>query len=266
MKLKEQNFSVVLALILAVVLGVGSSCKSSIEIGKTDSAENKIATNNTSNNKTTTNTGTTNSGVNPFEKKDIAGQYSVSGANTDGQGNYTGDLVVTNRDEVYQFSWDSMGKKSDGVGVQTDNTVAVAFTDGTNGKGCGVVLYKILPDGSLDGKAGYWGVNQSESEKAVRTSGTDLQGEYEITGKNPDGKEYKGKLTVKQEGSGYQFNWTAPSAFEGFGVKQGNTVSVGLGGKQCGFVAYEVKSDGSLDGKWGGFGTKTFGTETAKKK
>ncbi len=197
--------------------------------------------------------------------KDIAGKYSATGKNAGGGGNYEADLIVTNRDEVYQFSWDSKGKKYDGVAVQTDNNVAVSFADGTNGKGCGVTLYKINSDGSLDGVAGYWGNNRKETEKATRTSGADLEGSYDIKGKNPDGKEYEAKLKITKEGDGYRFSWTGANDFEGFGVKMGDFVSVGFGGKQCGFVAYEIKSDGTLDGKWGGSGSTEFGTETAKK-
>lgn len=197
--------------------------------------------------------------------KDIAGKYSATGKNAGGGGNYEADLLVTNRDDVYQFSWDSKGRKYDGVGVQNGDKVAVSFADGTNGKGCGVTLYKINSDGSLDGTAGYWGNNKKETEKATRTSGSDLEGEYDIKGKNPDGEEYNAKLKITKEGDGYRFAWTGVNNFEGFGVKMGDTVSVGFGGKQCGFVAYEIKSDGTLDGKWGGSGSTDFGTETAKK-
>jgi hypothetical protein len=202
----------------------------------------------------------------PSAPKDISGEYEVNGTNENGAGDYKGTLDVTKRDEVYQFSWDTAGKKYDGVGVQNGSSVAVAFTEGTNGKGCGVVLYKINSDGSLDGKAGYWGVNTSESETATRTSGSDLVGEYDIKGTNPDGKAYTGKLSVKSEGTGYTFKWTGTNTLEGFGIKQGDTVAVGLGGKQCGFVSYVVKGDGTMDGKWGGYGSTDVGTETAKKK
>jgi hypothetical protein len=197
--------------------------------------------------------------------KDISGKYSATGKNAGGGGSYEADLIVTSRDDVYQFSWDSKGRKYDGVGVQTEDKVAVAFTDGTNGDGCGVVLYKINSDGSLDGTAGYWGVNKKETEKATRTGGADLVGEYDIKGKNPGGEEYTGKLKVTKEGEGYRFKWTGENNFEGFGVKTGDTVSVGFGGTKCGFVAYEIKSDGTLDGRWGGSGSTEFGTETAKR-
>lgn len=196
----------------------------------------------------------------------IAGDYTVTGSNVDGAGKYDGTLTITPRDDVYQFSWLSGGVSSDGVGVVSGNKVAAAFTDGPDGTGCGVVLYKIGANGDLDGKAGYWGVNTAESETAKRTKGTGLDGEYDISGTNSGGQNYKGTLKITKDGEGYAFEWNTGAVDKGFGVKQGDTVSVGIGGAKCGFVSYEIKADGTLEGKWGGKNTKTFGSETAKKK
>jgi hypothetical protein len=198
--------------------------------------------------------------------KDVSGSYAVNGQNEGGAGNYTGDLTVTKRDQVYQFTWKSGDKTYDGVGVQGGNSVAVAFTEGTDGKGCGVVLYQIRPDGTLEGKAGYWGVNQAESETATRTSGTGLEGSYDLKGTNTQGGNYTGKLSVKREGAGYRFQWAAPSSITGFGIQGADMVAVGIGGKQCGFVGYDIQPDGTLSGKWGSPGSTAVGTEVAKKK
>lgn len=197
---------------------------------------------------------------------DIAGTYDISGTNENGAGAYRGTLLVAPRGDVYQFSWDTAGKKYDGVGVRSGNTVGVAFAEGRSGEGCGVVVYKVAPDGSLDGKAGYWGTNSSETETAVRTKGTELEGEYAIKGRNTAGKDYTGTLAVKRSGAGYTFSWQAGSAFDGFGIRQDDMVTVGIGGNKCGFVGYQLKSDGTLDGKWGGYGSRSVGTEIAKKK
>ncbi|MEJ7623080.1 MAG: hypothetical protein WKF34_03730 [Pyrinomonadaceae bacterium] len=202
----------------------------------------------------------------PANNTQIGGEYAATGTNPDGGGNYEAGLTITPREEVYQFSWDSKGKKYDGVGVKTDDAVAVAYTTGTDGEGCGIVLYMINADGSLDGKAGYWGDNKSENERAVRKGGTDLEGDYEISGKSPDGQDYNGTLKIKKEGQGYVFNWDAGNTIEGFGIRAGNLIAVGFGGKQCSFLGYDVQADGSLAGKWGGRGNKTLGTEVAKKK
>lgn len=213
------------------------------------------------------NGGTTGSGTSQAPSKvNIAGDYDAAGTNPDGKGTYKADLTVTPRDDVYQFSWKSGSTNYDGVGVSTDNAVAVSYTTGTNGRGCGVVLYKINSDGSLDGKAGYWGVNKSESEKAKRTSGSDLEGSYNIAGTNTEGKAYKGTLVVTKAGQGYKFAWNAGNLFDGFGIRAGDLVAVGFGGKQCAFVAYDIKPEGTLDGKWGAETSTTLGTEVAKKK
>ena len=196
----------------------------------------------------------------------LSGTYAVNGTNEGGGGAYAGTLAVSKRGDVYQFSWDTAGKKFDGVGVNTGNTVAVAFAEGDDGAGCGVVLYKIGADGSLDGKAGYWGNNSSEIETAKRTKGTDLEGTYDVKGRNTGGQEYQGTLAINKSGAGYTFSWSAGTTFEGFGIRQGDMAAVGFGGNKCGFVSYERKPDGTLDGKWGGYGSKLVGTEVAKKK
>lgn len=124
--------------------------------------------------------------------------------------------------------------------------------------------YELLGDGTLDGKWGYWGVNESGTERAMRTSGAGLAGNYDATGKNPDGSGYKATLSIAPSGGGYKFDWSNDSS--GFGVKRGSNVSVGIGGSRCAFVAYEIKPDGMLDGIWGGYGSNKTGTEKATKK
>src|SRR5580765_4208272 len=176
----------------------------------------------------------------------IAGKYNVTGSNPNGS-NYRGTLEVIAHGDVYQFRWNA-GTQYDGVGVQNGNIVAVAFANGPNGKGCGVVDYDIQSDGALDGKWGYWGTNEAGTETATRTSGSSLAGEYDGTGKNPGGTTYKVKITVEPAGNLYHFVWSNNT--EGTGIKRGDNVAVGIGGSRCGFVTYEVQSDGSLDGLW----------------
>ena len=245
--MKLSNSLITLFMVAAVLFSAGFACKSS----ETSTTDNSTKTTST---------------PSPSVPKEISGDYDATGTNPNGGSPYKAALLVTPHDQVYQFSWTSGKTSYDGVGVMTDNSVAVSFTEGGNGKGCGVVLYKITKDGTLDGKIGYWGNNSMETEKATPKSSGSLDGVYTIAGKNPEGKEYKGTLTVIQSGEGYTFDWDAGSSFNGFGVKTGDKVAVGFGGKQCSFVSYEVASDGTLNGKWGGLGIRTFGTETAKKK
>ena len=255
--MRHSNSLVTLLIVAVVLFSVGFACNSA------DSST-------TSNNSTSAgNTSTAaNSTPKPSTPKSIAGDYNATGTNPGGKGEYKAALTITPHDDVYQFTWTSGKNSYDGVGVMTDSEVAVSFTDGASGKGCGVVLFKIASDGSMDGKTGYWGTNTLETERAVRKtgSGSDLDGVYDVSGKNPDGKDYKGTLTVIKSGEGYTFDWDAGTAVSGFGIRADQYVAVGFGGKQCSFVGYDVKSDGTLEGKWGSFGARTFGTEIAKKK
>lgn len=255
--MKRANWiaSIIGVTVLTVALGCNMN-KSSSSASSNTSNDNK-ATNSSS----SSNMAATTSSAAPAPAPDIAGKYNIVGSNPDG-GSYKGTLEVITRGDVYQFRWNA-GTQYDGVGVQNGNIVAVAYTTGTNGKGCGVVDYDIRGDGALEGKWGYWGTNEAGTESATRTSGSGLVGEYDGTGKNPDGKQYKVKITVEPAGNLYRFVWSNNS--DGIGIKRGNNVAVGIGGARCGFVTYEVQSDGTLDGIWGGGGSDKTGTEKATK-
>ncbi len=255
MKLQSRaHGAIAFALLFACVI----SCKSSTSSSKPDTPQNPHTTT------PSTPPSTTNSA--PATPPDIAGKYNVVGSNPDGSP-YRGTLEIIPHGDVYQFRW-SAGTQYDGIGVANGNVVAVAFANGENGKGCGVVDYEITSDGALDGKWGYWGTNEVGTEKATRTGGSALgglgtEGEYDATGKNPNGKGYKAKLTVEAAGRNlYRFVWSNNT--DGVGIKQGTNIAVGIGGARCGFVAYEIRPDG-LEGIWGGYGTDKTGTEKATK-
>src|SRR5207237_10923278 len=105
---------------------------------------------------------------------------------------HSGMLEGIPHGHVYQFRWNA-GTQYDGVGIKNGEIIAVAFANGADGKRCGVVDYNIL-NGVLDGKWGYWGTNESGTEKAVRISGRHLDGQYDATGTNPDGKRYRVRI------------------------------------------------------------------------
>lgn len=193
---------------------------------------------------------------------EVNGAYAVSGTNPDG-GQYSGTLEIIPRGSVYQFRWNA-GAQYDGIGIRNGKIIAVAFAGGSDGTGCGVVDYTIMNDGSLDGRWGYWGTTSAGTEKATRILGRTLEGEYMATGTNPNGTTYQVKISVRTVASGYRFVWTNNS--EGFGIRRGDNVAVGIGGERCGFVSYEVKPDGTLDGIWGGYASERTGTEIATKR
>lgn len=216
------------------------------------------STSTSSNSSTRTDVSTT---APPATRANIAGKYNITGSNPNGT-IYRGTLQIIEHGDVYQFRWNA-GNQYDGVGVVNGDVVAVAFANGPDGAGCGVVDYKIQNDGSLIGRWGYWGKNEAGSENATRTSGSGLEGEYDGDGKNLNGTNYKVKITVEPAGNLYRFVWSNNT--DGVGIKQGDNVAVGIGGSRCGFVAYEIKSEGTLEGVWGGYGSDQTGTEKATK-
>src|SRR6266550_893478 len=237
--LSRHRSALAFALLIGLVLGCKSTTSStSTSVPKGESPKN-----------TNTSANTTSAPA-----PDIAGKYNVVGSNPEGC-QYKGTLEVITRGDVYQFKW-SAGTQYDGVGIQNGNIVAVAFANGENGKGCGVVDYDIASNGSLNGKWGYWGANDAGTESAKLTTGAGFEGvrsEYDASGKNPDGKQYKAHLTVEPAGNLFHFVWSNNT--DGVGIKRGDNIAVGIGGSRCGFVVYQVQSDGSLDGIWGGGGS-----------
>lgn len=227
------------------------------------STSNTTTTNTSTNSNASSSTATSSSTdtAAPATTANIAGKYNITGTNPNGAP-YRGTVEVIPHGDVYQFRWNA-GNQYDGVGVVNGDVVAVAFANGPNGRGCGVINYVIRGDGSLLGRWGNWGVDEAGNETATRTSGTDLVGDYDATGKNPNGTNYKVQLTVEPAGNIHRFVWSNNT--DGVGIKRGNHVAVGIGGARCGFVAYQIKSDGTLDGVWGGYGSDQTGTETATK-
>ena len=254
--MKTRPWAPALAFILFVVVVIG--CKSSSNTN-TSTKPNQSTSSQTSSSSSATAPSTSNNSA-PATHANIAGNYAITGTNPNGSA-YRGALAVIEHGDVYQFHW-TAGNQYDGVGVVNGDVVAVSFAVGSNGTGCGVVDYNIQSDGSLIGRWGYWGKDESGTENATRTSGTGLEGEYDATGKNPNGSSYKTKLTVQPAGDLYRFVWGNDT--DGVGIKQGNNIAVGIGGVRCGFVTYEIKAN-TLEGIWGGYGSDRTGTEKATK-
>ena len=79
---------------------------------------------------------------------EIGGRYTVVGTNLDGS-KYSGAVDITiASDTRCTIVWTTGGQTLPGICMRAPGAFAAAF--GTGG-GAGLVLYKILPDGTLDG-------------------------------------------------------------------------------------------------------------------
>lgn len=196
-------------------------------------------------------------------ERPIAGSLAVTGSGVNEMDPYTGSLTVTPKGDNYEFRWATTKGTRVGTAVQMGNTVAATYAATGAGKGCGVVLYKIASDGTLDGRVAMWGEEKFALEKAVRIEGTSFVGKYQVTGTTADGKPYSGTLTIVKDGSGYDFEWKLDKPLIAFGTWKGSYAAASFGGPQCGFALYDIQNNGSLEGDWGGQKQVTFGKETA---
>ena len=207
-------------------------------------------------------------------EREISGVFNVSGTAANDTAPYNGVLTVAPSGDVYEFRWALNKGTFAGTGVQLGNVTAVSFARVGGGKGCGVALYRIASDGSMEGRVAQWGEGEFGTEKATRVEGDNFPGKYLVTGHRSDGTEYEGSLAIVKDGSGYDFEWTldAIGGHEkvgirrvGFGIWKGSYGAVSFGGRQCSFALYDITSNGNLEGSWGGQKSVTFGKETAKR-
>jgi hypothetical protein len=80
---------------------------------------------------------------------DLTGRYRVEGSNPGGTGQYKGEAAVIRTGETYQVVWRLGGQEYRGTGVVRDGGLAVVYQVG--GQSPGVVLYRVMANGSLSG-------------------------------------------------------------------------------------------------------------------
>jgi hypothetical protein len=182
----------------------------------------------------------------------IAGEYAVEGTNPDGTA-YKSAFSVTPNGQTYQFAWTQASGVVQGHGVLWGSVVTVGWGD----PNCTAATYLIRPDGSL---SGLWTV-ADKSNVGVEQAKVSIDGTYAITGTRSDDSTYSGDLKITERGPVYQFSWDIGAAFEGVGIRQGGTVSVGWGDPACGIVSYRLLDNDTLLGFSGQYGKDAIGAE-----
>lgn len=77
----------------------------------------------------------------------------------------------------------------------------------------------------------------------------DINGRYQVSGRNPDGSTYSGTAEVSEVFGKVTIRWrVAGSAFEGIGSREDRVVTVDWGDTYP--VIYVVMPDGSMHGTW----------------
>ena len=78
-------------------------------------------------------------------REKIGGEYFARGTNPDGS-SYSGNVSITKKDESYKFVWKIGSSTYYGVGVLKGDILTVDWGQADP------VIYKVMPDGTLDGK------------------------------------------------------------------------------------------------------------------
>ena len=91
----------------------------------------------------------------------IEGIYNVKGTLQNGTA-YAGKVTVNQRGSTYQLNW-TTGNPYQGIGILRGNVLGVGFGP----QGCGIDVYQVQPDGSLDGQWAILGQIKTGTEKAV---------------------------------------------------------------------------------------------------
>lgn len=76
-----------------------------------------------------------------------------------------------------------------------------------------------------------------------------LEGEYSVLGRNPDGSPYQGRVTITVKNGVAFFRWQITGeTYHGQGPLNGNSLVIDWGDADP--VIYRINADGSLSGTW----------------
>jgi hypothetical protein len=84
----------------------------------------------------------------PAAAQEIGGKYTVQGSNLNGS-TYSGEAVITLTSETTcQIVWKTGATEANGICMRNDNSFAAGYV---LEDAVGLVIYKVLPDGTLNG-------------------------------------------------------------------------------------------------------------------
>jgi uncharacterized caspase-like protein len=183
----------------------------------------------------------------------LTGIYRVEGSNPNGS-RYRGMLAVNQNDDKFRFRW--------WIGTQTfmgDGQLAGKMLV-VNWGGTKPVVYTFGRAGRLDGE---WADGSAKETinlyAAAAADGMSLPGgRYRVDGRNSDGSQYRGFLTLTGRSNHYDLEWrVGTSSYNGTGTLDGNLLTVNWSAQTP--VVYALAADGTLKGLWdGGYGEEVL--------
>lgn len=169
---------------------------------------------------------------------------------------YDGTLNITRVGQSYGVNWQTTAGNYSGLGLLADGKLFVGY--GLNG-GYGIVVYKT--NSANQRIEGVWTASGLDGATGTETL-TGRDGNYDLVGTNPDGRPYRGKLTLQKTGDTFQAQWQVGNGvYNGVGFMSGNYLVIGYGpGQAFGMVEY-VLAGNKARGRWAMGGGSQFGIE-----
>ncbi|MVM33082.1 hypothetical protein GO755_23780 [Spirosoma sp. HMF4905] len=169
---------------------------------------------------------------------------------------YNGSLNISRVGQSFGVDWKTTAGNYSGLGLMADGKLFVGY--GLN-SGYGIVVYKT--NTAAQRIEGVWTASGLDGATGTETL-TGRDGNYDLVGTNPDGRPYRGKLTLQKTGDTFQAQWQVGNGvYNGVGFMSGDYLVIGYGpGQAFGTVEY-VMTGNRARGRWAMGGGSQFGVE-----
>lgn len=176
------------------------------------------------------------------------GTWTIATGKTIDNRSYSGTAQIHPMGKIYTVAWLTTLGDYSGLAFFEDDYL---FAGGSMEQGYGIALYKINQDGTLDGK---WVTSSSRGlvdwERAVNGTPGKLEGSYEISGfSTKSGRNYQGKLDIRQLGETYQVTWLGKTEYQGIGLRMGDWLFACWGEGKTYSHAYKIQGN-RAQGYW----------------
>ncbi|GAB3690926.1 hypothetical protein GCM10027592_08570 [Spirosoma flavus] len=182
--------------------------------------------------------------------------WKIETAQLPNGGSYDGTVRIAKTGNTFNLDWKTTAGNYSGVGVMLNGKLFAGY--GIN-SAYGVAVYKVNANGNQ--LEGVWTASQFNGQTGTETL-TGQGGQYDVTGTNPDGGAYRGKLMMQKTGRTVQVQWNvANQTYNGVGFQSGDYLVIGYGfGQAFGVVEYAMRND-RANGRWAMGGGTDLGAE-----
>lgn len=165
-------------------------------------------------------------------------------------------------DGRFHLAWDTPTGKYEGIGLLRGTELIVGWGRGA----AGVMLARR--EGA--GWAGVWTTpGQADLQLGEETwPGADLLGAREVSGKNPRGTTYRGRVVAEQRGDVVHVRWTTGDGeHAGVGLAlDAERVAIGFGAGNFGVIVYDLSGGDDVTGRWCAQADERFGVEKLRRR